>query len=247
MKEHASTHLLATPTLVIDMLAFVKANQIELPHLESVTAGGATMPIEIARDLTASIPSCTQFKIGYGATELGPCATCCKTTDTFEQRTETIGAPLDFVEIRLVKAGTRKLVPLGETGEIHVRGHNQMLGYWNDPERTREAVDSSGWYNTGDLGSMDREGYLRIVGRSKEMIIVGGENVYPREIEESLQGHPSVAAVHVIGVPDPRKGEAVCAWIKLKDPQRSVSQEELKSFCKDKVRRIPLDSNGGSV
>ena len=135
---------------------------------------------------------------------------------------------------------TRQIVKIGETGEIHSRGFNTMIGYWKDPVKTAEAIDHAGWYNTGDLGVMDEEGFLKIIGRTKEMIIVGGENVYPREIEELLHTHPAILDAHVIGVPDPRKGEEICAWVKLKNgggdgDKKEVTEEELKKFCKDNV------------
>src|SRR5699024_10601401 len=131
------------------------------------------------------------------ATELGPASTITKSWYTFEQRINTIGTPLDFVEIKICNPETKQIVKLGETGEIYSRGYNTMLGYWKDPEKTRESIDPSGWYHTGDLGSMDEDGYLKIVGRTKEMIIVGGENVYPREIEELLHTFPGVLDAYV--------------------------------------------------
>lgn len=121
-------------------------------------------------------------------------------------------------------------------GEVHVRGHNIMLGYWKEPEKTAECIDRAGWYNTGDLGSMDENGFLKIHGRTKELIIVGGENVHPLEVEELLHTHPDIANVYVVGVPDARKGEAICAWVELANPKAKVTEEDLKKFCQDRVR-----------
>lgn len=143
------THMIATPTLVIDLLRYIKKHQIQMPSLLTCLTGGATMPIEIAHQFVETVPSCTDFRIGYGATELGPGATGSKNGYTFEQRTETIGTPLPFVSIKLTDPTTGRLVRLGETGEINSKGHNTMLGYWKDPVKTAEVIDAAGWYNTG--------------------------------------------------------------------------------------------------
>ncbi|KAI7697237.1 hypothetical protein SSS_08000 [Sarcoptes scabiei] len=136
--------------------------------------------------------------------------------------------------MKIVDPKTRQTVKLGETGEILNRGHNTMLGYWRDPEKTKEVIDDGRWYNTGDLGVMDEKGLIKIIGRTKELIIVGGENVYPREIEEILYTHPAIEIVNVIGIPDERKGEVVCAWVKLHH-NAQCTEEELKEFCKDRI------------
>ncbi|KAI2798061.1 Acyl-CoA synthetase member 2 mitochondrial [Blomia tropicalis] len=235
INEHNCTHLAATPTLIIDMLDHIRKNRIEVPSLQTVMAGGASMPVETVHQFVKAVPSVTNFRIGYGATELGPVSTGSRPWYTFEQRTETIGTPIDFVEIKLINPETKRIVRLGETGEILSRGFNNMIGYWKEPEKTNEAIDHAGWYSTGDLGVMDEEGFVKIIGRTKELIIVGGENVYPREIEELLHTHPSIMDAHVIGVPDPRKGEEVCAWIKLSSPDTKLTEDELKDFCKDKL------------
>ncbi|KAI2798943.1 Acyl-CoA synthetase member 2 mitochondrial [Blomia tropicalis] len=236
MKVNDVTHILATPTLAIDLLDYIKKNNVQLPKLKSLLAGGASVPIETAQQFVKTVPSCVDFRIGYGATETGPCATTCQMHHTFEQRTETVGTPLDFVEVKIVDPETNSVVPLGQCGEILTRGFHVMLGYWKDPVKTKEVLDSAGWYNTGDLGTMDEDGFLKIVGRTKEMIIVGGENVYPRELEEILHTHPAISDVHVIGIPDPRKGEEVCAWVRLHDPSKpNVTEDELKKFCSEQM------------
>lgn len=197
INEHNCTHLAATPTLIIDMLDHIRKNRIEVPSLQTVMAGGASMPVETVHQFVKAVPSVTNFRIGYGATELGPVSTGSRPWYTFEQRTETIGTPIDFVEIKLINPETKRIVRLGETGEILSRGFNNMIGYWKEPEKTNEAIDHAGWYSTGDLGVMDEEGFVKIIGRTKELIIVGGENVYPREIEELLHTHPSIMDAHV--------------------------------------------------
>lgn len=151
----------------------------------------------------------------------------------------TVGTVHPHLEVKIVEANTGKCVPLGEAGEICTRGYSVMLRYWGDEAATRRAIDERGWMHTGDLGTMDREGYVNVVGRLKDMLIRGGENVYPREIEEFLYTHPSVSDVQVIGVPDSKYGEEVMAWVKLK-PGKSVTEEELKQFCKGGISHFKV-------
>lgn len=149
LKVNDVTHIIATPTLAIDLLDYIKKNNVQLPKLKSLLAGGASVPIETAQQFVKTVPSCVDFRIGYGATETGPCATTCQMHHTFEQRTETVGTPLDFVEVKIVDPETNSVVPLGQCGEILTRGFHVMLGYWKDPVKTKEVLDSAGWYNTG--------------------------------------------------------------------------------------------------
>ncbi|XP_027204182.2 putative acyl-CoA synthetase YngI [Dermatophagoides pteronyssinus] len=231
--EHNATHLLATPTLVIDLLNYLRDNQLQVPTLCEVLAGGASMPIEVAYQFMEFAPNC-KVRVAYGATETSPCATTYSINSTVEESIETVGSPLDFVEIKLVNPKTRQIVKIGETGELHCRGHVIMSGYWSEPEKTKESIDEAHWYNTGDLAVMTEKGLIKIIGRTKELIIVGGENVYPREIEEILYTHPAVETVNVIGVPDQRKGEEICAWVQLhKNVQ--ATEDELREFCKERL------------
>lgn len=197
IQKHKASHMIATPTLVIDLKDYIHRKKTTVPSLRCVISGGASMPVETAKQFLETVPNVTDFRIGYGATELGPASTLSKGWHTFENRIQTIGTACDFVELKVVNPATKETVKLGETGEICSRGYNTMIGYWKDPVKTKEAIDGAGWYSTGDLGTMDKEGYLRIVGRSKEMIIVGGENVYPREIEELLHTHPGILDAYV--------------------------------------------------
>jgi fatty-acyl-CoA synthase len=167
-------------------------------------------------------------------TELSPACTMTSLDDPFEKRVSTVGRIFPQVECKIVDPSTGRVVPRGMPGEILARGYNVTLGYWNNPKATAEAIDAARWMHTGDLATMDEEGYVNIVGRSKDMIIRGGENVYPREIEEFLYTHPAVADVQVIGVPDEKYGEEIMAWIRLKDGQ-SVSADDLRDFCRGEV------------
>ena len=167
-------------------------------------------------------------------TETAPGSTQTTPDDPFEKRIETVGRPLDHTEIKIIDPATGQVVPRGTPGEQCTRGYCVMLGYWNDPEATAKAVDTAGWMHTGDLAVMDDEGYVNITGRIKDMVIRGGENVYPREIEEFLYTHPDIVDAQVIGVPDLKYGEELCAWVRLREGA-TLTQEDLKAFCAGKL------------
>jgi fatty-acyl-CoA synthase len=175
----------------------------------------------------------SQVTIAYGMTETSPISFQSSLDDPLERRVSTVGRIQPHLEVKVVD-GAGRIVPVGTAGELCTRGYAVMRGYWKDEARTREAVDAAGWMHTGDLATIDAEGYANIVGRVKDMLIRGGENVYPREVEEFLFGHPKVQAVQVFGVPDPRLGEEVCAWIVLKAGQ-GAAEEEIKSFCEGRI------------
>ncbi|XP_027204187.2 LOW QUALITY PROTEIN: putative acyl-CoA synthetase YngI [Dermatophagoides pteronyssinus] len=234
IQKHNVSFLFATPTLAIDLFNYVARKNYQLPTLKAVLAGGAAVPEETVYQFKATIPSCTDFRIGYGATETGPGLTGNRVDTSDADKAQTVGQPLDFIEVKIVDQTTNKLVKIGETGEIHTRGHNVMIGYWKEPEKTAKVLQN-GWYNTEDLGTMDERGYIKIVGRSKELIIVGGENVYPREIEEVLHMLPSIEIASVVGVPDERRGEELCAWIKYRENVPQESHEQIREFCKGKL------------
>jgi fatty-acyl-CoA synthase len=172
-------------------------------------------------------------------TETSPVSTQTGADDSLEKRVGTTGRVHPHVEIKIVDPLTGLTVERGEPGELLTRGYSVMRGYWNDAERTIEAIDAARWMHTGDLATMDEDGYLNIVGRSKDMVIRGGENVYPREVEEYLYGHPAVADVQVVGVPDERLGEELMAWVVLK-PGAEVSSDELRGFCRGKIARYKV-------
>jgi fatty-acyl-CoA synthase len=172
-------------------------------------------------------------------TETSPVTTQVRCDDTLENRCGTVGQALPHVEIKIVDPETGRTVSRGEPGEFCARGYVVMQGYWNDPERTAESIDLQHWMHTGDLATMDEQGYVRIVGRIKDMVIRGGENVYPREIEEFLYTHPDVADVQVIGVPDERYGEELMAWV-VPRAGSTVSEEEIREFCKGQIARFKI-------
>jgi fatty-acyl-CoA synthase len=175
-----------------------------------------------------------EVTICYGMTETAPVSTQSSTDDPLDKRVSTVGRIHPHVEIKIVDPATGWIVPRGQPGELCTRGYSVMLGYWNNPDATREAIDASRWMHTGDLATMDDEDYVNIVGRIKDMIIRGGENIYPREIEEFLYAHPAVSDVQVIGVPSERYGEEVMAWVKLRDGEHPTD-EELVAFCRGKI------------
>jgi fatty-acyl-CoA synthase len=180
-----------------------------------------------------------EVTICYGMTETSPVSTQTGADDELERRVGTVGRVAPHLEIRVADPGDGRTLPRGESGEFQTRGYSVMLGYWNDPERTAEAIDEEGWMRTGDLAVMDDAGYVRIVGRIKDMIIRGGENVYPREIEEFLYAHPDVSDVQVVGVPDERYGEAVMAWVQRREGAE-VSEEELREYCRGRIAHFKV-------
>ena len=175
-----------------------------------------------------------EVTIAYGMTETSP-VSCQSQTDTpLDKRVSTVGLVQPHLEVKIINPETGETVPRGTTGELCTKGYSVMQGYWGDDARTREAIDAEGFMHTGDLATMDEEGYVNIVGRSKDMVIRGGENVYPREIEEFLYRHPKIQDVQVVGVPDQRFGEELCAWIIAK-PGQTLDEDEVRAFCKGKI------------
>jgi fatty-acyl-CoA synthase len=182
---------------------------------------------------------CPEILIGYGETEASPLTHLTTRDDTLERRTETVGRNLPHQEVKVVDTASGRTVPLGTVGEICFRGYHVMQGYYGDAAATAQAVDTQGWLHSGDLGSMDADGYVRITGRLKEMIIRGGENIYPREIEDFLFTHPKIAEVAVFGVPSDFYGEEVVAWIQL-HPGEQATEEEIRAFCKGKIAHFKI-------
>jgi fatty-acyl-CoA synthase len=180
----------------------------------------------------------SEITIAYGMTETSPVSFQCATDDPLERRVATVGRMQPHIEVKIVDPEGR-IVPRGTPGELLTRGYSVMLGYWNDEERTREAIDAARWMHTGDLATIDAEGYCNIVGRIKDMVIRGGENIYPREIEEFLYRHPKIQDVQVIGIPDPRYGEELCAWIRLRDGM-SATAEEIRAFCQGQIAHYKI-------
>jgi fatty-acyl-CoA synthase len=176
-----------------------------------------------------------EVTICYGMTETSPVSTQTRRDDDLERRVSTVGRPHPHIEVKVVDPETGRTLPRGETGEFCTRGYSVMLGYWDEPEKTAEVIDAARWMHTGDLAVMDGEGYLNIVGRIKDMVIRGGENVYPREVEEFLYTHPDVVDAQVIGVPDERYGEELMAWVRLRPGAEPLTAEALRAFCQGKL------------
>jgi fatty-acyl-CoA synthase len=194
---------------------------------------GSPCPVEVMKQCV-DLMNMTEVTICYGMTETSPVSTQTMTDDSLHNRTATVGRAHPHVEIRIADPGTGETLERGATGEFCTRGYSVMQGYWNDPDKTAEAIDDEGWMHTGDLAVMDEDGYVNIVGRIKDMVIRGGENVYPREVEEFLYSHPDVADVQVIGVPDDRYGEELMAWVRAR-PGASVTEDEVRDFCRGRI------------
>lgn len=235
--EERCTALYGVPTMFIAQLDHPEFAKFDLKSLRTGIMAGSPCPIEVMKKVQSHMHM-GEVTIAYGMTETSPVSTQCATDDPVERRVSTVGQVLPHIEIKIVDTEGR-VVPRGETGEFCTRGYSVMKGYWNDEAKTKEAVDEAGWMHTGDLATMDEQGYVNIVGRLKDMIIRGGENVYPREIEEFLYRHPKVQDVQVIGVPDPRYGEAVCAWIKLHAGQ-TATDEEIRAFCQGQIAHYKI-------
>ena len=237
------TSLYGVPTMFIAMLGHPDFGRYDLHSLRTGIMAGSPCPVEVMRRVIERMHM-SEVGICYGMTETSPVSTQTAFDDPLEKRVGTVGRVVPHVEITVVDCerehASGETVPRGESGELCTRGYSVMLGYWNDPERTREAIDEDGWMHTGDLAEMDAEGYVNIVGRIKDMVIRGGENLYPREIEEFLYGHPDVADVQVIGVPDQRYGEELMAWI-IPREGTSLDREQVESYCRGKIahHKIP--------
>jgi fatty-acyl-CoA synthase len=235
--EERCTALYGVPTMFIAQLDHPEFARFDLRSLRTGIMAGSPCPIEVMKKVQSHMHM-GEVTIAYGMTETSPVSTQCATDDPVERRVSTVGQVLPHIEIKIVDP-EGKAVPRGATGEFCTRGYSVMKGYWNDADKTRDAIDEAGWMRTGDLATMDEQGYVNIVGRLKDMVIRGGENVYPREIEEFLYSHPKIQDVQVIGVPDPRYGEEICAWIKLKAGQ-SATPEEIRAFCKGQIAHYKI-------
>ncbi|HJQ59574.1 MAG TPA: AMP-binding protein [Vineibacter sp.] len=231
------TALHGVPTMFIAALDHPEFGKFDLSSLRTGIMAGSPCPIEVMKRVVAQM-NMQQVTIAYGMTETSPVSTQSSVDDPLERRVATVGRVQPHIEIKIVD-GDGRTVPRGTTGEFCTRGYSVMTGYWNDDDKTKESIDTGGWMHTGDLAIMDEEGYVNIVGRLKDMVIRGGENVYPREIEEFLYRHPKVQDVQVIGVPDPKYGEEICAWIKLREGQ-SATADEIRDFCKGQIAHYKI-------
>jgi fatty-acyl-CoA synthase len=233
IEQERCTALTGVPTMFIAQLGHPDFHRFDLSSLRTGLMAGAPCPIEVMRQVIDRMGA-SEITIGYGLTEASPVITLTSSDDTIERRVTTVGPPLPDVEVKIVDPETSQEVPQGQQGELWTRSFMVMKGYYKMPEATAAAIDPQGWLHTGDLATMDPQGYCKITGRLKDMIIRGGENVYPREIEEFLYTHPKVADVQVIGVPDQKFGEEVMAWIMLK-PGQQATGEEIRDFCRDQI------------
>jgi fatty-acyl-CoA synthase len=236
--EERCTSVYGVPTMFIAELGHEHFAEFDYGSLRTGIMAGSPCPIEVMKRVSAEM-GIEELGIAFGMTETSPVTTQTLLGETLENRCATVGQVHPHVEIKIVDPGTGRTVPRGQPGEFLARGYVVMQGYWNDPERTAEAIDAQRWMHTGDLATMDEQGLVRIVGRIKDMVIRGGENVYPREIEEFLYTHPAVADVQVIGVPDERYGEELMAWIILR-PGASLSEDEVKEFCKGQIAHFKI-------
>jgi fatty-acyl-CoA synthase len=226
------TAVYGVPTMFIAEMDHPDFAKFDMSSLRTGIMAGSPCPIEVMKRAVTSM-HLSEIVIGYGMTETSPASFVSSTDDPLERRVSTVGRAMPHVEAKVIDAEGR-IVPRGTSGELLTRGYLVMLGYWDDEEKTREAIDAAGWMHTGDLATIDAAGYCNIVGRIKDMVIRGGENVYPREIEEFLYRHPKIQDVQVIGVPDRRYGEELCAWIRLHDGE-SATEEEIRAFCQGQI------------
>jgi fatty-acyl-CoA synthase len=233
VQKEQCTSLYGVPTMFIGELEHPRFKEFDFSSLRTGIMAGSPCPVEVMKKVQTEmhIPEMT---IAYGMTETSPVSTQCATDDPLEKRVGTVGRVHPHVEIKIIDPATGAVVPRGATGELCSRGYLVMLGYWNNEEATHLAIDAARWMHTGDLATMDDLGYVNIVGRIKDMIIRGGENIYPREVEEFLYSHPAIADVQVIGVPSERYGEEVMAWVKLREGT-TPSGEDLAAWCKGKL------------
>ena len=237
VEAEGCTALHGVPTMFITELDHPRFGEFDLSSLRTGIMAGAPCPVEIMKRVISQMHM-EDILIGYGQTEVSPLNHMTLPNDSLERRTETVGRAVPWVEIKVIDDSNR-VVPVGEKGEICTRGYSVMREYWNDPERTAETIDEAGWLHSGDLATMDEEGYVRIVGRIKDMIIRGGENIYPREVEEFLYQHPAISEVQVFGIPHEKMGEEVCAWVQLNEGQ-SMTEDELKAFCQDQITHFKI-------
>jgi fatty-acyl-CoA synthase len=237
VSQERCTGLFGVPTMFVGQLDHPDFSRYDLGSLRTGVMAGAPCPIEVMKRVVADMHM-GEVTICYGMTETSPVSFQSHVDDPIEKRVATVGLIHPHVEVKIID-GDGATVGVGERGELCTRGYSVMRGYWNDDERTAETIDAEGWMHTGDLATIDAQGYCNIVGRVKDMLIRGGENVYPREIEEFLFRHPKVQGAQVFGVPDPKYGEEICAWIVLK-PGQTSSEEEIRDFCRGQIAHYKI-------
>jgi len=237
VERHRATALYGVPTMFIAELERPEFASYDLSSLRTGIMAGSPCPVEVMKRVIAQM-HLTQITNCYGMTETSPVSFQTATDDAFERRVASVGRVHPHLQVKLIDAEGR-CVPRGVQGELCTRGYSVMKGYWQDPDKTDEVLDDSGWLHTGDLGVIDAEGYCNITGRLKDLVIRGGENIYPREVEEFLYGHAAIQAVQVCGVPDAKFGEELCAWIQLKNGA-AVTEEEIREFCRAHIAHYKI-------
>lgn len=238
VQEERCTSLYGVPTMFIAELAYEGFDKYDLSSLRTGVMAGSPCPVQVMRQVIDRM-NMRDVEICYGMTETSPVSFQTHTDDPLDKRVSTVGQIHPHVEVKIVDPVTGKIVPRGMPGELLTRGYSVMIGYWNNEDATAKAIDGSRWMHTGDLATMDSDGYVNIVGRLKDMVIRGGENIYPREVEEFLYTNPKVSDIQVFGVPDARYGEELMAWVKLKDGEVATA-EELQDFCRGQIASFKI-------
>ena len=238
LQDEHCTSLYGVPTMFVAELGHEALADFDLSHMRTGIMAGSPCPTDVMRRVIDDM-NMDQVTIAYGMTETSPVSTQTSTSDSVHHRVTTVGQVMPHIESKIVNPTTGEVLPRGDRGEYCTRGYHVMLGYWNDPEQTADAIDDQGWMHSGDLATMDDDGYVNIVGRIKDMIIRGGENIYPREIEEFLYTHPAVVDAQVIGVPDAKYGEELMAWVQLAAGE-VLTEDELKAFCEGKIAHFKV-------
>ena len=236
--DERCTSLYGVPTMFIAEWALPDLASYDLSSVRTGIMAGSPCPEEMMKKLIDA--GIDEMTIAYGMTETSPVSTQTRTDDSLERKVGTVGRVSPHLEVKIVDPVSGDTVPRGEAGEFCTRGYSVMLGYWQDEEKTREAIDTDGWMHTGDLGVMDDDGYVRITGRIKDMVIRGGENIYPREIEEFLYTHPDIEDVQVVGVPDAKYGEELCAWLRMRAGARPLDADAVRAFATGKLAHYKI-------
>jgi fatty-acyl-CoA synthase len=234
VQDERCTSLYGVPTMFIAELALPDFDRYDLSSLRTGIMAGSPCPVEVMKQCVSAMHM-EEVTICYGMTETSPVSTQTGADDPLDKRVGSVGQVHPHVEVKIVDPASGHVVELGAAGELCTRGYSVMLGYWRDAAKTAEAIDKAGWMHTGDLATIDEDGYVNIVGRIKDMIIRGGENVYPREIEEFLYTHPDIVDVQVIGVPDAKYGEEIMAWIKVRAGTGALTADDVRQFCRDRI------------
>jgi fatty-acyl-CoA synthase len=233
------TSLYGVPTMFIAELSAPGFDSYDLSSLRTGIMAGSPCPVEVMKQVIERM-SMTEVGICYGMTETSPVSTQTRADDSVQRRVATVGRVGPHLEVKVIDAETGRTVPRGTPGELCTRGYSVMMGYWKQPDKTAEAVDAAHWMHTGDLAVMDEDGYLAITGRIKDMVIRGGENVYPREIEEFLYTHPDILDAQVIGVPDAKYGEELMVWVRLRPGAATLTAESVREFCSGQLAHYKI-------